>query len=332
MRTRGTLLLSRHEIAELLTIEECIGAVETAFRVYAEGRAPEPRVSHVDASDGIFHIKAGGLGASGRYVAVKVNGNFPHNATRFGLPTIQGVIVLCDGENGFPLAVMDSIEITIQRTAATTALAARLLARPDSKVATICGCGKQGRMHLIALKHVIPHLSKAYAFDLDAGQALQFAIDLSSDLRMDVTPVNDLARAVGQSDICITCTTSRQFFLRREFVAPGTFVGAVGADSPEKQELDPALLAVSKVVVDILGQSATMGELHHALRQGSMTTGDVHAELGEVIAGRKPGRTSPDEIIVFDSTGTALQDVAAASIVYEKAIRNKKGVTLQFFE
>ncbi len=226
MRTPGTLLLSRHEIAELLTIEECMGAVEAAFRVYAEGRAPEPSVSHVDASDGIFHIKAGGLGASGRYVAVKVNGN----------------------------------------------------------------------------------------------------------LRMDVTPVNDLAGAVGQSDICITCTTSRQFFLRREFVAPGTFVGTVGADSPEKQELDPALLASSKVVVDLLGQCATMGDLHHALRQGVMTTADVHAELGEVILGRKPGRTSPHDVVVFDSTGTALQDVAAASIVYEKAIRNKKGMTLQFFE
>ena len=102
MRTRGTLLLSRHEVAEVLTIEECMGAVEAAFKAHAEGRVPDPSVSHVDAPDGIFHIKAGGLGASSRYVAVKVNGNFPHNATRFGLPTIQGVIVLCDAENGFP--------------------------------------------------------------------------------------------------------------------------------------------------------------------------------------------------------------------------------------
>lgn len=225
---------------------------------------------------------------------------------------------------------MDSIEITIRRTGAATALAAKLLARLDSQVVTICGCGSQGRNHLITLKHVIPSLSTAYAFDLDASQALSFAADLSRELRMDVTPTNDLAGAVGQSDICITCTTSRQFFLRREFVSPGTFVGAVGADSPEKQELDPGLLASSKVVVDILEQAATMGELHHALQRGLVTTSDVHAELGEVIIGRKPGRTSRDEVVIFDSTGTALQDVAVAAVVYEKAIRRGGGAFLNF--
>jgi ornithine cyclodeaminase/alanine dehydrogenase-like protein (mu-crystallin family) len=111
-------------------------------------------------------------------------------------------------------------------------------------------------------------------------------------------------------------------------VAKGTFIAAVGADSPDKQELDPALMRGNKVVADILEQCATIGELHHALEKGLLTRAEVHAELGEVVTGRKPGRTSEEEIIIFDSTGTALQDAAAAAIVYEKAVSDGSGVML----
>ena len=140
--------------------------------------------------------------------------------------------------------------------------------------------------------------------------------------------VSDLAEAVKQSDVCVTCTPSKKFFLNREYVSPGTFIAAVGADNEEKQELDPTLMVSNKVVVDLLGQCATVGELHHAVEQGLVTTADVYAELGEVIAGKKEGRTSDEEIIVFDSTGTALQDVAAAAIVYERAMSAGMGTVL----
>ena len=165
-----------------------------------------------------------------------------------------------------------------------------------------------------------------------AAQAGQFAVELASELEIDVEAVGELEQAVRQSDICITCTPSKQAFLKQNFVAPGTFLAAVGADSPEKQELEPALMSGNKIVVDILEQCAEFGELHHALDAGLMTKESVHAELCEVIAGTKPGRTAADEIIIFDSTGMALQDVVAAAAVYEKAKSIGKGTLMNFSE
>ena len=174
------------------------------------------------------------------------------------------------------------------------------------------------------------HLELVYAFDKDPTQAERYAKELSDNLRIDVRAIADLKSAVGQSDICVTCTPSKQYFLNREDVAAGTFIAAVGADNEEKQELDPSLMSVSKVVVDLLEQSATIGDLHHALERGLMMRADVYAELGEVIAGKKRGRTSDEEIIVFDSTGTALQDVASAAIVYERAFAAGRGTRIDF--
>ena len=323
----ATLLLTRREVAGLLSLEECIPLVEEAFRLHAEGKTLLPGMLGVRAREGGFHIKAAGLHLAKTYIAVKVNGNFPRNPERHGLPSIQGVIVLCDGENGTPLAIMDSIEVTILRTGAATAVAARHLARHDSRVATICGCGNQGRIQLKALCKVRP-IERAYAFDSDETLARRFAADLSSELCIEVEPIRDLSTGATRSDVCVTCTPSRRPLLMRQDVMPGTFVAAVGADSPEKQELDPTLLVSNTVVVDLLTQCEAIGELHHALQEGGMRRTDVHAELGEVVAGMKPGRTSGDEVIIFDSTGTALQDVAAAALVYEKALSSGHGIAL----
>jgi alanine dehydrogenase len=281
----------------------------------------------IHASDGGFHIKAGLLELGRPYFVAKVNANFPQNTKRFGLPLIQGVIVLCDAENGCPLALLDSMEITIIRTGAATGLAAKYLARRDAKVATICGCGNQGRITLKALA-AVRRLTRAYAFDIDEASARRFADELSTETGIEVSAVSDLAQAIKGSDICVTCTPSKRYFLNHEFISPGTFIAAVGADNPEKQEIDPALLVSNKIIVDSLEQCATIGELHHALEQGLVTKADVHAELGEVIAGKKAGRTSDEEIIIFDSTGTALQDVAAAAIVYERAVSVGMGMVM----
>jgi alanine dehydrogenase len=318
MKGEGTLILTRQDIAALMSFSDYVTAVEDAFRLYAQGQALSPGVLDIAAREGAFHIKAAGLQLRRTYVAVKVNGNFSHNASRFGLPTIQGAITLCDGENGYPLAVMDSTEITLQRTGAATAVAAQHLARPDASVATICGCGRQGRIQLIALKHALP-IERAYAFDLSEATAGAFAEQMARELGLAVIPAPSLSEATRQSHVIVTCTTARQPLLQREDVAPGTFVAAVGADSHDKQELDPRLLAGNKIVVDILEQCATIGELHHALRQGIVSRAEVHAELGEIVAGKKPGRAARDEVAIFDSTGTALQDVAAAAVIYERA-------------
>jgi alanine dehydrogenase len=324
-----TLLLNRTDVAALLTLDECIAAVEEAFRLHAEGKSLPPGVLGVHARDGGFHIKAAGLELSRPYFAAKVNANFFRNAERHALPTIQGVVVLYDGENGRPLAVMDSMEVTTLRTGAATAVAAKYLARADSKTATVCGCGNQGRVQLRSLARVLP-LERAYAYDRNEGRARDFADELSDELGIEVTAANDLTDAVRRSDVCVTCTPSKKYFLNREDVAAGTFVAAVGADNEDKQELDPRLFVSNKIVADILDQCASIGDLHHAVEAGVVTRADAHAELGEVIAGRKTGRTSDEEITIFDSTGTALQDVAAAAIVYEKALSSDRGVKFAF--
>ena len=331
MGPMGTLLLTRRDVSSLLNIGEYVTAVERAFKLYGEGKTPLPGILGLHARDGGFHIKAGLLELDRSYFAAKVNANFPQNVRRFGLPLIQGVIVLCDAENGYPLALMDSIEITIQRTGAATAVAAKYLARPDSMALTICGCGNQGRVSLRALTRIFS-LERVFAYDVDGAQAQRFASELSAELRIAVDAVQEPGEAVKCSDICITCTPANQFFLKQEYVAPGTFVAAVGADSEDKQELEPGLLSENKIVVDILEQCASIGELHHAVTSGLMTKQDVHAELGEVVAGTKAGRTSSDEIIIFDSTGMALQDVIAAAAVYEKAVSKGLGTMINFAE
>jgi len=329
MGETGTLLLTRGDVAALLGIEECMTAVEGAFKLHAEGKTLPPGILGLHARDGGFHIKAGILDLSRSYFAAKVNANFPENSKRFDLPLIQGVIVLCDGENGCLLAVMDSMEITVIRTGAATGVATKYLARSDSNTVTICGCGNQGRISLKAIAKV-RDLKKVYAFDIDRERAEQFGRDLSQELGIGIQPITDLRDAISQSDICVTCTPSKNAFVKREDVVPGTFIAAVGADNEDKQELEPSLLSTSKVIVDLLEQCATIGELHHALDEKLITKERVHAELGEIIAGRKSGRMSADEIIIFDSTGTALQDVASAAIVYERAVAQGRGIKIDF--
>jgi alanine dehydrogenase len=325
-----TLLLSRRDVADLLTLAECVAAVEEAFREHARGRALPPAILGVPAEEGGFHVKAAGLRMGGRvYFAAKTNANFPGNPGRSGLPTIQGIVLLFDGENGTPLAVLDSMEITILRTGAATAAAAKRLARPDARIATICGCGEQGRVQLEALALAL-RLETAWAYDADPDRARRFAREASRTHPFGVEPAPDLAAAVRASGAVVTCTPSRRALIADSDVSPGTFLAAVGADSAGKQELDPRILARAKVVVDSLDQCAEIGDLHHAIAAGLLTRSDVHAELAEVIEGTKSGRTSADEIVVFDSTGTALEDVAAASAVYEKALKEGRGTRFSF--
>jgi ornithine cyclodeaminase/alanine dehydrogenase-like protein (mu-crystallin family) len=184
---------------------------------------------------------------------------------------------------------------------------------------------------LKSLAEVLP-IEKVYAYDHVEVFAGRFADEMSAELKIEVIRVTDLSRALEETDVCVTCTSSTRPFLMHEHVRAGTFVAAVGADNPRKQELESRLLASNKVVVDILDQCAAIGDLHHAVEAGVMNKSDVYAELGAIVAGRTPGRTSAEEVIIFDSTGTALQDVAAASIVYQRALNAGKGTWLNLAE
>lgn len=319
--TNDTLLLPRRSIREFLTPADCLDAVERAFRASRLGQAESPAPMHMHTPQGAFHAKGALLSTDHSYAAVKINGNFPGNPQSSGRPTIQGVIVLCDAGNGAVLAVMDSIEITLLRTAAATALAAKHLAREDARTLCICGCGQQAAAQVAALA-AVRRFEQGYAWDRDARKAMVFARAMGAALGIAFEPVEVLEDASRRSEVIVTCTTARAPILGAADVSPGAFIAAVGADHPDKCEIAPDLMARATVVVDVLAQCLVMGDLHHAVNAGVLAATDIHAELADIVAGARPGRTRIDEIIVFDSTGTAIEDVACAAIAYERALRD----------
>jgi alanine dehydrogenase len=226
VRTSGTLVLTRRDVQHYLTLNDCIEAVEHAFRLHGVEKTFAPVMMSIHSSEGGFHIKARILPLARNYFAAKINANFPNNRERCGLPTIQGVIVLCDAQTGQPLAILDSIEITALRTAAATAVAAKYLARKDSKVVTICGCGVQAWAQLDALAHILK-LQRAFAYDIAEERAAEFAREASARLEIAVQATKDLNGTLSDSDVCVTCTSSRHGFLSRQQIRPGTFIASI---------------------------------------------------------------------------------------------------------
>jgi ornithine cyclodeaminase/alanine dehydrogenase-like protein (mu-crystallin family) len=301
--------------------------VEDGFRQIGAGGGgvvgPGVLAAHVDG--GGFHVKTAGIRSRRFYFTAKVNANFPSNPSARGLPTIQGVLSLFDAESGEVLAVMDSTEITGLRTAAASAVAARHLARKDARRLTIIGCGAQGLHHARAMRHARP-IDRITLCDLSQQAAVRLADQLRSEGMADVAVATDHRAAARAADIVVTCTTSSRPILDAEDLPPGGFVAAVGADSEHKSEISPAALRRSAVVVDILEQCATIGDLHHAIAAGAVTREHVRADLATVVS--MGARFDPGETILFDSTGTAIQDVAAAAIVYETAVARRAGTTI----
>jgi ornithine cyclodeaminase/alanine dehydrogenase-like protein (mu-crystallin family) len=213
---------------------------------------------------------------------------------------------------------MDSALITAMRTAAASAVAAKHLALQHASSVAFIGCGIQARAHLEALR-LVRDIERVSAFDLNPTAADRFAAEARErfDIAAEVAP--DVARVVGESEIVVTSTPSRLPFLNSGDVAAGAFVAAVGADNEHKNEISADLLKKAVLVVDDLDQCRRMGDLHHALGQGVIQADHVRASLDHIVAGLAPGRLSDDEIIVFDSTGLAIEDVAAAALVYERA-------------
>jgi alanine dehydrogenase len=320
----GVLVLSRDDIVRLMDYPAYVEAVEAGFRAAATGAALAPPAAAFHVPGGSYHAKAAALLAGDPPVmAIKLNGNYPGNPAANGLPTIQGMIYLADATNGRPLALMDSIEVTINRTGAATTIAARHLARRDARVATICGAGVQGRVQAKAIASAAK-LDTIFVWDIRPDAASALARELAERLGIDVRPSADLA-VTRTSDIVVTCTSARQPFLTPDLVRPGTFIAAVGADNDDKSEVAPALYARARIVVDSLEQCAEIGDLHHALIAGAVTRDHVQATLAEIVAGLKTGRRDDSEITLFDGTGLGLQDVAAAAGIYRRALAEGAG-------
>lgn len=327
----NTLLLNKLDIRKVITLSEAIQVVEEVFLAYANGEIQLCPLIHADVDLGEFHIKAGGYKKGfSNYFTTKINGGFFSNACKHKLPNILGLIVLNSIENGFPLAVLESSIITAMRTAAATGVAVKYLANPQSNIATICGCGNQAYWQLQALKEIIPSIKKIFVFSQELEKSHLFAKKMSEQLRIELLPTDNLQSALKLSQICITCTPSKKYIIEKEMLPEDIFIAAIGADSPDKQEIDPFIFENAKIVADVKEQSATVGDAHHALKLNVINE-DKIIELGEVISNGICQEVGYKGVTIFDSTGTAMQDTALASIVYRKALEGNIGTLFEFF-
>ena len=323
--TSDLLLLSGPDLERLVQPAAALEVLLHTYRQLANHRTDQARSIGFAVSRGSIHVKAGLLPGSQLAFAAKVNVNLPDNWTVHRLPTIQGVVLLADALNGRPLAVMESITLTGLRTAATAALAATFGARKGSKVAAIIGCGTQAPYQLDALKSCFP-LEEVRLFDINMALARAFATAVrTSGFRS--TASSSVVEAVDGADIIVTCTTSKSPVLTSDMKLKGCFVAAIGADNPEKQEIDTVLMGQARILVDDLDQCASGADLFHALRAGVVTRDDVHADLADLASGQKTGRSAPEELVIFNSCGTGVQDVAVAWAAYQAAGRMRVGTT-----
>lgn len=310
-------LLSKADLQEVLTLGDVIQVVEEGFRADAEGGVKTFPVvmEHIASHGAFFGIKSGYVPTT-EALGVKVAGFWPRPLGTG--PGHFAVILLLDGETGTPLAFMDGNLITTLRTGAAGAVGAKYLARPESAKVGVIGAGVQGQIQVRALAELF-ELAEVRVWDMSA-EAVERYVETLASAGFSVKAASAPREAVSGADIVVTATPSNRFLVDAEWVAQGTHVNAMGADARGKQEVDPKLFACATVVVDKLSQCRELGDLQHALGLGLIRESDVHAELGQIVAGERPGRTQPDEITIFDATGVSFQDVVTAKLAYERAV------------
>jgi len=318
----STLLLTRKDIRGLLNMAEVIEAVEQALGDWSRGKATMPPKSYLPLGKGDIRAMPAALdGAAG----MKWANVHPQNSA-LGLPTVMAILIYNDPATGYPLAVMDATEITACPSGATAAIASKYLARKDAHTLGIIGAGRQAYSQLLAHVELFGFKS-VRVFDV-SDAAIEKLIAAFPGYPLQAFSLEDTAA----SDIVCTVTTATKPVLKKEWIAPGTHINAVGADAPGKQELEPAILKKAMVVVDDIRQASSAGEINVPIDNGAYTVDEVYGNLGEIIAGMKPGRVDDRSITVFDSTGVAVEDIAAARLVYEKAMRKGGYLSLDFVE
>jgi ornithine cyclodeaminase/alanine dehydrogenase len=300
-------------------MNKTIEAVREAYVAFSRGSVELAPVAHLDVSkhNGEVDIKSGYVEDFG-LIGTKIASGFYDNQ-KMALPPGVAIIVLMDLKTSMPLAVMDGTYITAYRTGAAGAVAASLLARKGSVNVGIVGAGTQARMQALALNEVFS-LEKIRVWDIVDKAGRNYANEMSERLGIDVKAKDKVESVVRGADIVVTVTPSREALVDADWIEEGIHINAIGADSTGKQELDPMVVKkAGKIVVDSLTQCRRIGEIQHALSLGLITEADVHAEIGQILVGEKVGRETEDEITLFDSTGIAAQDIAAAHVVLEEA-------------
>jgi alanine dehydrogenase len=240
------------------------------------------------------------------------------NRERFDLPTVFSILIYTHPETGFPLAICDGSYHTVMRTGASAAVSAKWLARKDSKVLAIVGAGHMAEGTIETCNEVLA-LDEVRVWSRSRPTLDGFADKYADRFSFDLRPSADLEQVVRGADVVVTVTPARGPIVMDEWISPGTHIAAVGADKGGDQELDPRILQRARIFVDDIRQCRTDGEINVPLAEGSISEDDVAGEIGKVIAGQLDGRTSADEITVFDSTGIALQDSATVPLEYERA-------------
>jgi alanine dehydrogenase len=317
-----TLFITRKDVARLLDMPAAIEAVEQAFRQWDSGRAQMPPKAYLVLDKGDFRAMPAALPGA---VGIKWVNVHPGNPAQ-GLPTVMAVLVYNHPDTGYPLAVMDATEITALRTGATAAVASRYLARADSHTLGLIGAGRQSYTQLTAHAALFK-LEQVRVYDR-SGEAVKKLIDSFPRLPLVEAKLEEAAA----SDIICTVTPVCKPLVRKEWVLPGTHINAIGADAEGKEELEPSILGQAVVVVDNLEQAAAAGEINVPLKKGLFESSQVYATLAEIVSGRKPGRRDSRAVTVFDSTGVAIEDVALARLVYEKACNEGGCLSLDFIE
>jgi alanine dehydrogenase len=322
-------ILSRQDVQQALSMEEAVEAVKSAFAQLSSGKADVPlrAALPVDQHNGVTLFMPAYL-ATDDQMAVKIVSVFNDNPTK-GLPLIYALVVVVDAETGKPSAVMDGGYLTALRTGAASGAATDLLARTDARTAAVFGAGVQGRTQLEAVC-AVRDIQEAWVFDLVPEQARAFASEMGQGLAIEVNVVGKPSEAVARADVICTATTSSAPVFEDADVRPGTHINAVGAYTPQMQEIPGETVVRAKVVIDHREASlAEAGDLLIPIKEGMIGEEHIYAELGEICAGLKPGRTSPDEVTLFKSVGVAVQDVAAASAVLRAAKQRGLGTEVE---
>jgi alanine dehydrogenase len=323
-----TLLLTEKDVEQLLSMDEVMKAVESAFKEKGLGRVQMPAKLY------LFYGKYGGdLRTMPSYLeqldvsAVKVVNVHPKNPKKYGLPTVMATIILVNPKNGAPLAIMGGTTVTSMRTGAAGGVAAKFLAKKNSKVVGLVGAGAQAKTQLAALLSLYGKLEDVRVWSRTEKTREAYVAEMKTACGevARMVSVESVKEAVEGADIVVTTTPSREPLVSGEWVTPGTHINCIGADAPGKEELDPAILARAKIVVDDWEQAFHSGEINVPFAKGIITKQHVWGDIGGVVAGLKPGRTASDEITVFTSTGLAIQDAVTAELAYKKALAKKIG-------
>ena len=323
-----TLILTDEEVKNLLSMPEVIEATESAFKQKGLGHVQMPAKIY------IYYKKYNGdLRAMPSFLenldtsAVKIVNVHPDNRTKVNLPTVMAIIVLIDPATGAPIAIMGGTTITDMRTGAAGSVAAKYLARRNSKTVGLVGAGAQAKTQLMALLEVYKELEEVRVWSQTQETKKKFVTETQQAYgnMFQVTSAASVKKAVADSDIVVTTTPSRKPLVTNDMVAAGTHINCIGADAVGKEELDPNILKRAKIVVDDWEQASHSGEINVPLSRGIITKDNIWAEIGEIVACLKPGRQSEAEITVFTSTGLAVQDAVTAKIAYSKAVASNVG-------